>query len=70
MQDQRGKMVGGLPEGATAAEREALEREWDALDQERDELMASWKEMYRRQGLNPEQVHLDWDAVFESEREE
>ncbi|HUY75355.1 MAG TPA: hypothetical protein VMV29_01190 [Ktedonobacterales bacterium] len=70
MQDQREMMTGGIPENATDAERQALEREWDEMDRERDELIESWKEMYRRQGLDPEHVHLDWDAVFESEREE
>ncbi|GEM_PF-4862359 len=64
MYNEQQVMAGGMPEDATAAEREALEREWDDLDRERDELIAEWKELYRQQGQDPEYVHLDWDAVF------
>lgn len=70
MHDSQRIMAGGMPEHATEAEREEIEREWDEMDRELVDLIASWKEMYRRQGKDPERVHLDWEAVFESEREE
>ncbi len=69
MQDPRTLVGGSLQEGLSVAEREQLEHEWDEDERERQALIESWKEMYRRQGKDPDAVALDWDAVF-SERDE
>lgn len=69
MQDPKTLVSGGLQESLSGPEREQLEREWDEDERARQSLIESWKEMYRRQGKDPEAVTLDWDAVF-SERDE
>jgi len=68
MQDPSPLLVGGQVDVDKTDEE--LEQERDTEDRARAEFIEAWKAMYRRKGLDPNNYHIDWDAVFEDERGE